>query len=376
MHERRQKLVTFAKKCAAHALEFSQAGWRIICRVSVAGWRRFLILARAAGVVLGKYSITAWTFLCRTGITGWRIAENFLRRIFIYLRSQWPSIRDRLVQYALLIRLDKPIGIFLLLWPTLWALWFAAEGVPDISILITFVLGVVCMRSAGCVINDLADRDIDPYVTRTRNRPLAAGKVSVREALIIALVLVFCAFLLVLQLNPLTVKLSFAGAALAILYPFTKRYTYIPQFFLGLAFGWAVPMAFAAQTGTLPVIAWILLMATVLWAVVYDTMYAMVDRADDLRMGVKSTAILFEDADRAIIGVIQVLVLLALVLTGGRMEAGWMYYAGLGVAGCFSLYQQYLIKDRIPEQCFRAFLNNHWFGATVFAGIFFNYYLG
>jgi 4-hydroxybenzoate polyprenyltransferase len=324
---------------------------------------------------LRKFSIAGWHVLRRISTSIWQFTKNVLHKLFIFLRSKWPFIRERVTQYALLVRLDKPIGIFLLLWPTLWALWFAAEGVPDLSIMFIFILGVILMRSAGCVVNDLADRNIDQHVTRTRNRPIPAGKVGVREALIIAFVLISCAFLLVLQLNPLTVKLSFAGAALAILYPFTKRYTYIPQFFLGLAFGWAVPMAFAAQAGELPVIVWVLLMATVLWAVVYDTMYAMVDRVDDIRMGVKSTAILFEDADRMIIGVIQVLVLLALVLVGGRMEANWAYYAGLAVAGCFSLYQQYLIKDRIPEYCFRAFLNNHWFGAAVFAGIFLNYHL-
>ena len=375
MHERWQKLIALAGKCADLGLKLLQAGWHILARISIAVWHLFIRYGRVGWIILRKYAITTWHILSRISIASWRFTKNVLHKIFIFLRSKWPFIRERVTQYALLIRLDKPIGIFLLLWPTLWALWFAAEGVPDLSILLIFILGVILMRSAGCVVNDLADRNIDPHVTRTRTRPIPAGNVSVREALVVAFVLILCAFLLVLQLNPLTVKLSFAGAALAILYPFTKRYTYIPQFFLGLAFGWAVPMAFAAQTGELPVIVWILLMATVLWAAVYDTMYAMVDRVDDIRMGVKSTAILFEDADRMIIGVIQVLVLLALVLAGGRMDATWVYYTGLALAACFSLYQQYLIKDRIPEYCFRAFLNNHWFGAAVFASIFLNYYL-
>jgi len=375
MHERWQKLITLAGRCAGHGLNLLQAGWRTLVRISVTVWHLFIRYGHAGWIILRKFSIAGWHVLRRISTSIWQFTKNVLHKLFIFLRSKWPFIRERVTQYALLVRLDKPIGIFLLLWPTLWALWFAAEGVPDLSIMFIFILGVILMRSAGCVVNDLADRNIDQHVTRTRNRPIPAGKVGVREALIIAFVLISCAFLLVLQLNPLTVKLSFAGAALAILYPFTKRYTYIPQFFLGLAFGWAVPMAFAAQAGELPVIVWVLLMATVLWAVVYDTMYAMVDRGDDIRMGVKSTAILFEDADRMIIGVIQVLVLLALVLVGGRMEANWAYYAGLAVAGCFSLYQQYLIKDRIPEYCFRAFLNNHWFGAAVFAGIFLNYHL-
>lgn len=231
------------------------------------------------------------------------------------------------------------------------------------------------MRSAGCVVNDLADRDLDPRVARTVERPLATGTVTVKEAIILTLVLILCAFLLVLQLNLLTIKLSFIGIIFAIIYPFTKRYTYMPQFFLGTAFGWAIPMAFAAQTGTVSVITWILFMATVLWAVVYDTMYAMVDREDDIRSGMKSTAILFDDADRSIIGVIQILILLALVLLGNRLQLGMMYFAGIAIGAVLFIYQQYLIKDRIPERCFAAFLNNNWFGAAVFAGIFFNYQL-
>ncbi|HFE32698.1 MAG TPA: 4-hydroxybenzoate octaprenyltransferase, partial [Gammaproteobacteria bacterium] len=207
----------------------------------------------------------------------------------------WERIKDRAYQYALLMRLDKPIGVFLLLWPTCWALWIAGEGSPDTGVTLVFVLGVVLMRSAGCVINDYADRDFDPHVKRTEQRPIAAGKGTPKEALILFAVLCLLAFALVLTMNWLTIGLSVIGAVLAAVYPYTKRHTYLPQVFLGLAFGWAVPMVFAAQTGTVPAVAWLLLMATVLWATAYDTMYAMVDRADDLKIGVRSTAILFGD---------------------------------------------------------------------------------
>ncbi|MBM2829372.1 MAG: 4-hydroxybenzoate octaprenyltransferase [Gammaproteobacteria bacterium] len=230
------------------------------------------------------------------------------------------------------------------------------------------------MRSAGCVINDLADRNLDAHVARTQDRPIASGKVMPLEAIVIAAILIFSSFILVLNLNPLTLRLSVIAVVLAIIYPFMKRYTYLPQFFLGLAFGWAVPMAFAAETGSLPLIAWLLLFATVLWAVVYDTMYAMVDREDDIKAGIKSTAILFEDADRAIIGVIQLLVLLALILVGNRSGLGQFYFAGIAIAAVLSIYQQYLIKDRIPEHCFAAFLNSNWFGAIVFTGVFLHYH--
>ncbi len=288
----------------------------------------------------------------------------------------WPVIKQRLYEYFLLTRLNKPIGIFLLLWPALWALWIAAGGVPDISILLIFIAGVVLMRSAGCVVNDLADRNIDLHVSRTNERPLTTGRVGFTEALTVAFFLVLLAFLLVLTLNPFTIKLSFVALFLAIIYPFSKRFTYLPQLFLGAAFGWAVPMSFAAQTGQIPEVAWMLFLITVLWAVVYDTMYAMVDREDDIRIGVKSTAILFEEADRLIIGILQLLVLSALVLVGQRIDAGTVYYAALAISSVFFFYQQYLIKDRIREKCFQAFLNNHWFGATIFAGIVLNYYWG
>lgn len=280
---------------------------------------------------------------------------------------------DRLYQYYLLARLHRPIGTLLLLWPTLWALWLAAEGLPDPLVLGVFIAGVVLMRSAGCVINDYADRDFDPHVQRTRERPIASGKVSPREALALFAVLCLIAFALVLLMNPLTIKLAFVGAALAAIYPFTKRFTHLPQLVLGAAFGWAIPMAFAAQTGELPRLAWLLFLINILWATAYDTQYAMVDRDDDLKIGVKSTAILFGEADRLIIAMLQLLVLLGLGLVGGMAQLGLYYYLGLAVAAALALYQQYLIRNRDRDGCFRAFLNNSWFGAAVFAGLVLDY---
>ena len=278
-------------------------------------------------------------------------------------------MHERLRQYALLMRLHKPIGILLLLWPTLWALWIAAAGHPDVRVLVVFVLGVVLMRSAGCVINDYADRTIDPQVRRTRERPIATGRVTPREALVLFAMLCLLSFLLVLLMNRLTILLSLVAALLAATYPFTKRYTPLPQVYLGAAFGWAVPMVFAAQTGAVPTIAWLIFLANVLWATIYDTMYAMVDREDDLRIGVKSAAILFGKADRALIGLMQVLLMMALLLVGSQAHLRHWYSAGLAVAAGLAIYQQYLIRARDPGQCFRAFLNNNWFGAAVFAGI-------
>ena len=287
--------------------------------------------------------------------------------------EQRPFVVDRARQYALLIRLDRPIGTLLLGWPALWALWLAAEGLPDLHILLVFLLGIFIMRSAGCVVNDYADREIDPHVERTRDRPLAAGRVSEREALVLFVVLGLIAFGLVLTLNELTVYLSFAAVLSAATYPFMKRFTYLPQAFLGIAFAWAIPMAWAAQTGTMPLVSWLLFIVVVLWAMAYDTMYAMADREDDIKIGVKSTAILFGDADRVIIAAIQVSVLLGLVMIGQQLSMGWPYYSGLLLAGGLSVYQQYLIRHRQPQACFRAFLNNNWFGAAVFAGIVANY---
>jgi len=290
-------------------------------------------------------------------------------------RSPLATILGRLREYALLCRLDKPIGALLLLWPTLWALWIAADGKPDPLIVAVFVSGVFVMRSAGCVINDFADRDLDPQVKRTRDRPIAARRVRPREALLLFLVLCLCAFALVLALNPLSLLLSFPGVALAASYPFMKRYTYLPQVHLGVAFGWGVPMAYAALTGSVPALAWLLLASVVMWALAYDTMYAMVDRDDDLKVGVKSTAILFGRADRAWVGFFQLAVLAILTSVGVAAGLGIAYYLGLLVAATLFVYQQHLIRKRTREGCFRAFLNNNWVGAALFAGLVGNYLL-
>lgn len=275
----------------------------------------------------------------------------------------------RMGQYWYLMRFHRPIGIFLLLWPTLWALWIAGAGSPDPGVVTVFVLGVVLMRAAGCVINDYADREFDPHVARTRDRPIAAGRVHPREALILFALLCLLAFALVLRLNALTVALSFVALFLAASYPFMKRITHLPQAYLGLAFGWAVPMAFAAETGSVPPTAWWLLLATVLWALAYDTMYAMADREEDLKIGVKSSAILFGRCDRWIIAAIQ-LAMLAVLAGVGRMEGlgGW-YWVGLTAAAGLALHQQNLIRGRVPELCLRAFLNNNWSGLVIFLGI-------
>ena len=267
------------------------------------------------------------------------------------------------------MRLDRPIGILLLLWPTLWALWIASAGKPDILVLTVFALGVILMRSAGCVINDYADRDFDRHVRRTQDRPLAAGRVTPQEALVLFAVLCALAFGVVLLLDIFTILLSFVAVLLAALYPFMKRYTHLPQIVLGMAFGWSVPMAYAASSASLPRSAWLLFIATVLWTTVYDTMYAMVDRPDDLKIGIKSTAILFGESDKAIIGALQITMLSVMVLIGTQMELGLAYYLGLTVASGLAAYQQFLIKDREPAKCFKAFLNNNWFGAAIFLGI-------
>ena len=301
---------------------------------------------------------------------------SFLLRVLKLEKALPAGLVRRLDLYLILMRVDKPIGVYLLLWPTLWALWIAGEGRPDVPVVAVFVLGVFLMRSAGCVINDFADRKIDPHVERTRQRPVAAGLVSPREALTLFAVLCLLAFGLVLLMNALTIMLSFVGVLLAGIYPFMKRYTYLPQVFLGLAFGWAVPMAYAAQTGELAPQAWLLLTATVVWATAYDTLYAMVDRDDDIRVGVKSTAILFGSADRMIIGVLQLTLLLILIILGRQLELGLFYYLGLGIATAFGFYQQLLIRDRGKDACFRAFLNNNWLGMVVFAGLVMDYAAG
>ena len=288
-------------------------------------------------------------------------------------KSRMPVL-ERLKNYALLIRLDRPAGILLLLWPTLWALWIAARGVPDTRVLAIFIAGVFLMRSAGCAINDFADRDIDPHVARTRSRPLAAKKISSAEALAVFALLSLMAFGLVLLLNSLTIYLSVVGLLLAVTYPFMKRFHYLPQVHLGAAFGWSVPMAFTAQTNEFTTLAALLFIATVLWATAYDTLYAMADRDEDLKIGVKSTAILFGENDRLIIGLIQLLLMFDLWLIGRQSEMGMYYWCGL-IAGaiCFA-YQHYLIRQREPQQCLRAFLNNNWFGLLVFAGIALDYW--
>ncbi|MBI5612713.1 MAG: 4-hydroxybenzoate octaprenyltransferase [Gammaproteobacteria bacterium] len=279
----------------------------------------------------------------------------------------------RFLDYLILMRLHRPIGIFLLLWPTLWGLWFASAGRPDLLILTVFVLGVVLMRSAGCVINDYADRAIDPQVARTRDRPLAAGRVTPRAALTLFVALCLSAFALVLLLNSLTIALSFVAALLAVSYPFLKRYTHLPQFYLGAAFGWSIPMAFAAHTGSVPALAWLLFAATVLWAVAYDTEYAMVDRDDDRRIGVKSTAILFGAWDRAMIGVSHASTLGLLAWAGALTGRGGFYYAGLGAAAGLAVHQLWLIRARDRDACFRAFLHNNRFGAVIFIGLAVDY---
>lgn len=276
---------------------------------------------------------------------------------------------DRLREYALLMRLHRPIGIYLLLWPTLWALWLAGNGQPPRGVVLVFVLGVILMRSAGCVMNDIADRKFDPHVARTRDRPLAAGRVRLGEAAGLGIALCLLAFALVLTQNPLTVKLSFVGVALAISYPFMKRFHHFPQFHLGAAFGWGIPMAYAAVTDALPPVAWLLFLGNVLWSAIYDTQYAMVDREDDLRIGVKSTAILFGERDRRIIGYLQVALLVLLFAVGLLSGRGWIYYVGLFVAAWLGLYQQFLIRDRQPAECFKAFLNNNGFGLVIFCGL-------
>lgn len=290
-------------------------------------------------------------------------------------RALEPAYRRHLREYARLMRLDRPIGIWLLLWPVLWALWIAGDGRPDERLFVIFVLGTFVMRSAGCVMNDFADRDFDPHVRRTADRPLAKQSVSTAEALALFAVLGLVALALVIPLNRPTQVLALIGGVLAVTYPFLKRFFSLPQAYLGAAFGWSVPMAFAAQTGSVPVEAWTLFLAVVLWTTAYDTMYAMVDREDDLAIGVKSTAILFGDADRLLTALLQILVLVLLWLAGRQFGMGLPYaLALLGGAALFA-WQQYLIRERERERCFRAFLNNNLFGLIVFAGIATDYLL-
>jgi 4-hydroxybenzoate polyprenyltransferase len=271
------------------------------------------------------------------------------------------------------MRLDRPIGILLLLWPTLMALWIAAEGLPDLTILMVFVLGVIIMRSAGCAINDYADRDIDGQVTRTASRPLATGALTAKQAVIVFALLALCGFGLVLLLNNIAIMMSVVGVILAASYPFMKRFTYLPQVYLGVAFGWAIPMAFTAQTESVPVVGWLLFLGNIVWTTMYDTFYAMADRADDIKAGVKSTAILFGDDDLVIQGILQGSFVLVMLLLGQQLEMTWSYYCGLiGVIGLF-VYQQWLCRHRAPAACFKAFLNNNWVGLTMFIAIVVHY---
>ena len=280
----------------------------------------------------------------------------------------------RIEEYSQLARFNRPVGTWLLLWPALWALWVAGEGTPNQKVLIVFVLGVVVMRAAGCVINDFADRDIDPHVRRTRDRPIAARRVSPVEALVLFVALLLIALYLVTFLDLLTIKLAFIGAALTVSYPFVKRVFPMPQLYLGISFGgWSVPMAFAAETGKLPRVAWVMYIAAVIWAAIYDTIYAMIDREDDLKIGVKSSAILFADMDKMLIFVMQAMMIFALVLAGQSMHFGRWYYGGLTIAALLFLYQQWLIRDRNPAGCLRAFLNNQYVGMVIFVGILLQY---
>lgn len=283
------------------------------------------------------------------------------------------DIKERIPHYIKLMRFDRPIGTYLVLWPTLWALWLAADGVPPIGTLLIFIVGVVLMRAAGCVINDYADRDIDGRVERTKDRPLATGAVSAKEALWIFVGMCLLSFALVLLTNQMTVLLSFAALALAASYPFVKRYTHFPQVVLGAAFAWSVPMSFAAVQNTVPPEAWLVYLAVVIWTVAYDTFYAMVDRDDDLKIGVKSTAIYFGNEDRLITGILQASVLFILVIMGSRFELGFIYFVGIAVAASLFVYQQRLIKNRQRDKCFQAFLNNNYVGMAVFAGIALHY---
>jgi 4-hydroxybenzoate polyprenyltransferase len=285
------------------------------------------------------------------------------------------NILNKLQLYSELIRLEKPIGIYLLLWPTLWALTIAGEGSPDGWILFVFIAGVFLMRSAGCAINDYADRHIDLHVERTKNRPLTSGRMTPREALWVFAILCLMAFALVLSLNTFTITLSIGGILLTASYPFMKRYHYLPQVHLGAAFGWAVPMAFAAQIEAVPKQAWLLYVATIVWTTAYDTMYGMADREDDLKIGMKSTAILFGEYDRAIIGLLQGLFILTLWLVGNDLEFSSIYFYALLLASGLLAYEQFMIIYRVPQDCFNAFLHNHWVGAIIFFGIIGHYYI-
>jgi len=275
-----------------------------------------------------------------------------------------------------LMRFDRPIGILLLLWPTLWALWIAGEGSPTAKNILIFCTGVVLMRAAGCIMNDVADRDFDPHVERTRSRPLASGELSVRDALLAFFTLMLLAFGLVLMTNLLTIKLAFAGAVLASTYPFFKRWTHLPQVVLGIAFGWGIPMAFAAETGQVASAAWLILLINVIWSVIYDTLYAMVDRDDDISIGLKSTAILFGRHDLLILRILKILMIALLIWLGVQLQFSWTWFAGVAVAAALFARQQYQVRHRDRDACFKAFLNNNWVGVAIWVGLLIGYFIG
>lgn len=314
-----------------------------------------------SGVELGERIAARWRWFA------YRV------RFHPFTTNELPRILATIQDYVALTRLNRPVGIWLLLWPTLWALWLASRGKPDARLFIIFVSGTILMRSAGCAVNDYADRSFDPHVKRTKERPLAAGRISTVEALVLFAALSLTALGLALQLNKLTLLLAVAGAALAVSYPFIKRFLSVPQLYLGVTFGWGIPMAFASQLESVPRVAWLLLLANVLWVTVYDTIYAMVDRDDDVKIGVRSTAILFGDSDRHIIATLQAMTLLALYLIGGIMRMGPWYYGGLIVGALFFIHHLWLIRTRDRQACFQAFLNNNYFGMAVFLGIALNY---
>ena len=282
---------------------------------------------------------------------------------------EWSLSQNKLLAFHRLMRTDKPIGALLLLWPTLWALWVATPGVPPLWILLVFVAGGWLMRAAGCVVNDYADRKFDGHVKRTANRPLPSGAVTENEARVLFVVLVVLAFALVLTLNTMTILLSVAALLLAWVYPFMKRYTHLPQVVLGAAFGWSIPMAFAAVSESVPLSCWVMFLANILWAVAYDTQYAMVDRDDDLKIGIKSTAILFGRHDKLIIGILQVAVLALMVAIGALNGLGWQFYGAVIIAGALFVYQQKLIVNRDRDACFKAFMNNNYVGLVLFIGL-------
>ncbi|VAW77993.1 4-hydroxybenzoate polyprenyltransferase [hydrothermal vent metagenome] len=299
-----------------------------------------------------------------------------LSRISLKFNYALSSFYKRYENFFLLTRLDKPIGILLLLWPTLWGIWVASEGHPDPVYTLVFIAGVILTRSAGCAINDYADRKYDGRVNRTKTRVLASGKMKPATAVLIFVVLSLIAFALVVLFLPrLCWYLAIAGAALIFVYPFMKRFTHLPQIVLGMAFAMSVPMAYAAHTGGIPQIAWIMYTGVVLWTTAYDTMYALVDKKDDVTIGIKSTAILFGKHYLLILAVIQVLVLLSLLFVGSNAKLNWPFHAGLAVASVLAAYQLFLVYDRVPERCFRAFLNNNWFGLVIFLGILYHYLL-